>query len=209
MSCISFIQTTINNLGEDSFKELRDILVDQFIPLSIVSKEQLTVPVLEELLCNYFDKVELKTGKEFERIVEKYTYDLDSIVRSRIEETPKARKNQPTPPTPRARKYYEKAIGIKKINSETKRGLIDYTRLMLCLYTAIIKNNYKRISDFDLSINCLNLTRIIGSMRKETVSIRKKPRFDTQNPYDSDRSSFVILVIMFYYMKSKEVVGEY
>ena len=209
MSCISFVQTTINNLDADSFNELRDILVNQFIPLSIVSKDDLTVPVLKELLCNYFDKVELKTGKEFERIVEKYTSDLDSIVESRIEETPKARRNQPTPPTPRARKYYEKAIGIKRINRETKRGLIDYTRFMLCLYTAIINNNYKKIKDFDLSINCLNLTKIIESMRKETVSIRKRPRFDTQNPYDSDRSSFVILVIMFYYMKSKEVVGEY
>lgn len=209
MSYSNFVKTTISNLEPDLFNELKDVLITEFIPVHLVKNEEITESVCEELLCNYFEKVELKSGKEFGKIVEKYMSDLDSIVGIRIAETPKTRKNQPTPPTPRARKYYEKAVGLRKTNRETKRGLIDYTRLMLCLYTAIINNKYKRITDFELSINCLNLTKIIESMRKEVIPIRRKARFDTHDPYNSDRSSFVILVIMFYYIKSKEVVGEY
>ena len=74
----------------------------------------MTVPVLAEKLCDYFEKIELKMGKPFEKVVEKYTADLDSVVGDRIAKEPKPRKNKPTPPTPRARKYYEKACFLRK-----------------------------------------------------------------------------------------------
>ena len=109
MSCASFVQTTITNLDTGLFNECRDVLVDEYLPLSLAQKDDLTVPVLAEKLCDYFEKIELKTGKPFEKVVEKYTADLDSVVGERIAKEPKPRKNKPTPPTPRARKYYEKA----------------------------------------------------------------------------------------------------
>ena len=209
MSCASFVQTTITNLDTGLFNECRDVLIDEYLPLSLAQKEDLTVPVMAEKLCDYFEKIELKTGKPFEKVVENYTSDLDSVVGERIAKEPKPRKNKPTPPTPRARKYYEKACFLRKNNKETKHGLLDYTRIMLCLYAAIIQNNCKEIDDFNLSMNGLNLTKIIEALRKETVLLGKKPKFETKDPYTSDRSTFILLVIMFYYMKSKEIVGEY
>lgn len=209
MSCAGFIKTTVTNLDADLFNEMRDILVDDYLPLSLAQKDDMSVAVLAEKLCDYFEKIELKTGKTFERLVEKYTADLDSVVGDKIAKEPKPQKNKPTPPTPRARKYYEKACILRKNNKTSRRGLIDYTRIMLCLYAAIILNKGEEIKDFNYSINSINLTIIIEALRKETVLIGKKPKFETEPPYTSDRGTFILLIIMFYYMKSKEIVGEY
>ena len=81
--------------------------------------------------------------------------------------------------------------------------------MVVRLYAAIIQNNCKEIDDFNLSMNGINLTKTIEALRKETVLLGKKPKFETKDPYTSDRSTFILLVIMFYYMKSKEIVGEY
>ena len=135
--------------------------------------------------------------------------DLDSVVGDRIAKEPKPKKDKPTPPTSRARKYYEKACDLRRLNKESKRGLMDYTRIMLCLYMAIIDGGKKVIDDFNYSISELNLTRIVEALRKEATLLGKKARFETKDPYTSDRSTFILLAIMFYYIKSKEIVGEY
>lgn len=209
MSYSGFMQTTVSNSDSALFNELRDVLVDEYLPLHLAPKEELTANILCEKLCDYFEKIELKTGKTFEKVVEKFTLDLDSVVSERIAKEPKPKKNKPTPPTPRARKYYEKSCYLRKHNKESKHGLLDYTRIILCLYSAIISNGFKEIEDFNLSVSGVNLTKLIESLRKETTLLGKKQRFDTKDPYTSDRSTFILLVIMFYYMKSKEIVGEY
>lgn len=209
MSYSNFVQTTVLNLDAELFNELRDVIIDEYLPLHLAPKEELTVNILGEKLCDYFEKVELKTGKSFEKIVEKYTVDLDSVVSERIAREPKPKKNKPTPPTPRSRKYYDKSCYLRRHNKESKHGLLDYTRIVLCLYTSIINNGFKEIDDFNLSVGVVNLTKTIESLRKETTLLGKKPRFDTKDPYTSDRSTFILLVIMYYYMKSKEIVGEY
>lgn len=209
MSYSGFVQTTVFNLDSALFNELRDVLVDEYLPLHLAQKEELTANVLGEKLCDYFEKIELKTGKSFEKVVEKYTLDLDSVVGERVAKEPKPKKNKPTPPTPRARKYYDKSCYLRKHNKESKHGLLDYTRIILCLYSAIISNDFKEIDDFNLSVGGINLTKIIESLRKETTLLGKKQRFVTKDPYTSDRSTFILLVIMYYYMKSKEIVGEY
>ncbi len=204
-----FAQTIVFGLDSERFNELRDVLVDEYLPLCLAQKDDLTVNVLAEKLYDYFEKIELKTGKNFEKVVEKYTLDLDSVVINRIAKEPKPKKNKPTPAIPRARKYYNKSCYLKTHSKESKQSLMDYSRIMLCLYTAIIGNGLKEIEDFDLSLSGVNLTRIIEGLRKETTLLGRKPRFDTKDPYSSDRSTFILLVIMFYYMKSKEIVGEY
>ena len=208
MEKIGFIQTTVCGLETKLFNELRDTLADEYLPLHIAKKEDLKLPVLAEKICDYFYEVELKTGKDFDRVIEKYTLDLDSIVSGRIAKKPKQKKNKPVPSTPRAREYYDRACYIRKHNRESKYWLLDYSRIMLCLYTSIIKNGYEEIEKFDLSMAVLDLPRIVEAMRVETLG-KKKPRFDTADPYDSDRSTFILLCILFYYMKSREIVGEY
>lgn len=209
MSYSGFVQTTVFHLDAALFNKLRDVLVDEYLILHLAPKEELTANILGEKLCDYFEKIELKTGKTFERVLEKYTLDLDSVVSERVAKEPKPQKNKPTPTTPRARKYYDKSCYLRKHNKESKHGLLDYTRIILCLYSAIINNDFKEIDDFNLSVGGVNLTKVIESLRKETTLLGKKQRFNTKDPYTSDRSTFVLLVIMFYYMKSKEIVGEY
>ena len=209
MSRSNFVQTTVMNLDNAYFKELRDILVENYLPLAIAGKEDLTPIVLSEKLCDYFEMVEMKTDKSFEKIIEKYTLDLDSVISKRIAKEPERKKNKPTPPTPRAREYYIKSCYLRKHNKESKHGLLDFTRIALCLYSAILNSSSKIIDDFNYSLNELNLIRIIESLKEETILLGKLPKFVTKDPYESDRSTFILLVIMFYYMKSKEIRGEY
>lgn len=209
MSYVDFVERTVVQLEDKLFCELRDFLVDEYLPFTLIKCEDVTKEILSEKLCDYFEKINLKTGKSFEKVVEKYTSDLDSIVGGRIAKEPKAKKNEPMPPMPRSRKYYEKACTINKSNKIWKHGLLDYSRLMMCLYTEILNDDNKVIDDFDFSTECLNLSRIIDAMRKETGLIGKKAKFDTKEPYTSDRSTFIMVIIMFYYIKGNEVIGEY
>lgn len=186
MNCVEFVIATVMTLETELSKELKDSLLEKYIPLNIIKKEEISFSMLGEKICDYFNKTELATGKNFEKLVKKYASDLDSVVGSRIAREPKPRKNRPTPPTSRARKYYEKAQELEKHDLGTCQGLMDYTRLMLCLYSSIINNSFKEIEDFDYSVSAINLNKIIESMRKETVGIGKKPRFDT-----ADRKSVV------------------
>lgn len=209
MSCSAFLKETVMSLEDDLFIELRDILIDNYLTMFLLPKEDLTPPALAEKLCDYFEKIELKTGKTFLKTVEKYTADLDSVIREKIAKEPKPKKGLPAPPIPRARKYYDRASGMKKQTSDSYCELLDYTRIMLCLYNAIQNSENKEIDDFDLSISKLNLTAITEALLKEPAALGKKMKFDTKESYGSDRSTFILLIILYYYMKSKEIKGEY
>ena len=80
---------------------------------------------------------------------------------------------------------------------------------MMCLYVSIIKNEGNVINDFDYSTDCLNITQIINSLRKEQNGLVKNLRFDLKDRYDTDRCTFIIIIIMFYHIKNNEIVGEY
>lgn len=197
---LDFITKTVLNLDPELFDKLKDILAKGLLPMYIIEADKITAPILAEKLCDYFDALKLASAKSFERVIDKYMTDLDSVVRDKIAKEPKAKKNMPQPETPRARLYYEKACLIRKQNRQTKKGLSDYTRIMLCLYMAIINNHFNTIDNFDYSMNCLELSRIIDAM------LHKHKMDDL---YSSGRCTFIVLVLMFYYIKSKEIEGEY
>ena len=89
------------------------------------------------------------------------------------------------------------------------QAVIDYTRIMLCLYSAIIENDYNEIVDFDFSFCSINIEEIINSLKCELSGIKKSLKFDIGKSYNTDRCTFMILISVYYYMKSQEVVGEY
>lgn len=198
MGSEKFLKTTISALDSKLFNELKDTVLDEYLGFVFVDADDITPDVLCEKLYDYFRR----TGKTFEKLVEKYTNDLNSVVDDRIikEEKPR-KKGEPVAPPCRARKYYDKAENIKEQNKSTQRGLLDYTRLMLCLYNSIISNKYEQIENFDFSTASLNLNIILDSLKQEKGSLGKKLRFDLNNI--DTRCSFIILIIMFFYMKSK------
>ena len=192
-----FVERTINQFDEERFVSVRQSLIGEYIRFNCLKEDEITKPVLAEKICDYFEKLEYKTSKQFDKQLQAYTSGLNSIVEDRIAKTPKQKKGETPVEDPRARKYYDKATSILKSRDLTVRDIIDYTRIMLCLYTAIIDNKYKPIENFDFSAEVLRQEKIVNSMKDEkTKGIVKKRRFNTEELYSLDTCVLIFTIIM-------------
>ena len=214
MTYQEFVKSSIMSLNTESFESLKSIVVGEYLSFSIIDEATVSMEILSEKACGYFEKLELKTGKSFDRMVETYIDNIDSIVSRRIAKTPQPKKKDPTPIiVPRARKYYEKALTSKNSRTLSFRNLVDYTRIMMCLYMEIINQKYSEISSLDYSADCLNIDRIIESMKNEratlTMNVTKKKRFDIKELYCSDTCTFIIAIILLFVIMDGKVTGEY
>ena len=213
MDYSEFVKTTVYSFKADVFEQIRTVLIPEYLSFSIIPDDGITPAILSEKICDYFEKLELKTGKSFDKYVDSYLKDLDSIVERRIEKTPQQKKNDPTPVVvPRARKYYEKVVSLKKARTLATGVLVDYTRIMLCLYTAIIKNGFKEIGNFDFSSDCINPLDIIAAMKNEqepvAIKIGKKQKFDIKDLYCSDTCTFMLTIVLAYKILNDRVQEE-
>lgn len=207
-----FIKNTVSKLRQTEFEALKKILVGEYITFAIISEEEITQHTLSEKLCDYFEKLELKMNKSFDKQIESYIKDIDSIVGKKIAKTPQTKKNNSTPIiVPRARKYYEKALNIRNSRNLSVRDLVDYSRIMFCLYTSILKNNGKEVTNIDFSIKVLNPKYLIDSMKteQETLIAMKKNKFDIKDLYCSDTGTFIMTIILLHTILNDKVEGEY
>lgn len=206
-----FVKKTVSSLKPARFERLRDILSSEhYIPFDFVDHDKIDECVLEEKISDYFEKVELLAGgKRFEYIIEQYANDLDSVVRDHIDNGSHPNKGS-APAVPRAKKYYNRAYVLKREGLKTFESLLDYSRIMLCLYMAIISQNHKYISNFEYPSENLNGKEILRSLREEKDSniFGEKKKFNTNGPYSMDRCTFIIVIIMYQYIKSNEVEAE-
>ena len=202
-----FVKKTVSSLKPARFERLRDILdSEHYIPFDFVEHDQIDESILEEKISDYFEKVELLAGgKRFEYIIEQYANDLDSVVRDHIDSGKGS-----APVVPRAKKYYYRASALKREGLKTFESLLDYSRIMLCLYMAIINQNHKSISNFEYPSENLNGKEILKALREEKDSsiFGEKKKFNTHSPYSMDRCTFIIVIIMYQYIKSNEVEVE-
>ena len=206
------VKTTVLDMDQDIFLMLQKALVGEYLSFSIIDAEEITKEILAEKLCDYFEKLELKTGKAFEKHLDAYIGNIEIIVGGKVAKAPQPKKKDATPVVvPRARKYYEKAMNVKNTRSITVRQLKDYTRIMMCLYAAIIKNNNKEIENLDYSASCIDPDAIITSMKNEQDMLLKlkKPKFDIKELYCSDTCTFIIAIIALYAIVGEKVQGEY
>lgn len=198
-----FIDSTILKFEDDIFSELKEFFINQgYISFSFYSNNSISKELFAEKLLDYFEKVEINTSKSFDKLIEKYISNLDSVIGNRIAKEHKPSKKNPVHILPRARKYYNKAIAIKK--DITSQSLIDYSRIMLCLYAEIIKTNGKEITEINYASECLNIKYITEAMKKEQNSLIKSPKFSLKDSYNDDYCAFVLLTVMYYYIKNKE-----
>lgn len=206
-----FLEHTILKLDDILFDEMKERLIGKnYISFSFFPTETVTREILAEKLSDYFEKVERTNKNTFDELIKKYMSDIESIVKGRIEKPQeKSKKNSESDSKPnhfRAHIYYE---NIKNKSDSSLQSITDFSRIMMCLYTKIIENEYNKIRDFEYSINCLDINRIIKSMIKERNNFIKSQKFDLKPPYDTDRCSFIFITIMFYHIKNNEVEGDY
>lgn len=207
MECSEFLKETVLDLDDTLFLEMRNILIDDYLPLEMAEKEDVTKPVLAELVYDFFVGVELATKKDFDKMLKQYELALDSVIDDSIASAPKQKKGQPPLPEYRALKYYNLAASLLKNGADSVQNLRDYTRIMLCLYSSVIKNKYREIKDFDYSIESIDLSKIITAMRMKT-NMFGKLLFSTDSMYNTDVNTFVILVLMYFNIKNHELSKE-
>lgn len=198
-----FIDSTILKFEDDIFSELKEFFINQdYISFSFYSLNSISKELFAEKLLDYFEKVEINTSKTFDKLIEKYISNLDSVIGNRIAKEHKPSKKNPVHILPRARKYYNKAISMKK--DVTFQSLIDYSRIMMCLYTEIIKTNDKEITEINYASECLSIKDITEAMKKEQNSLIKSSKFSLKDSYNDDFCTFVLMTVMYYYIKNKE-----
>lgn len=213
MTYKDLVEATICNLSQPAFEGLKQLLLGDFISFSIIDQEDVTIAILAEKVCDYFGTLEIKTSKVFDKYIESYLSELDSIVGPHVAKTPQAKKGDTTPVVvPRSRKYYEMAVTYKGVKKPSMTQLIDYSRIMMCLYSAAINNDGKPIDNFDYAVDCLVPTSIVDAMKSEEVSVvfppSKKKRFDTKELYSDDVCTLIILILFLCSIINGKVEGE-
>lgn len=175
------------------------VLMDLNAYIKFQFLNHITKEAMAEKLYDHFMMVELMNKCDFNKLIKSYFKCLNEILESQIETS-----KQKT----RAQKYYERAISISKSKEVNFQDLMDYTRIMMCLYMAVTKNQSKLISDFDLSKGCLDMDTILTFIHRETVPAiginKRKPRFDFHNPYSMDSCILLILTLLLYKLKDRE-----
>lgn len=218
-----FTNSTINRLEQPAFDAIKNVLVGEYLSFSIIREENITRDILSEKVCDYFEKLEIKTQPSldklgiktkdsFDKQIENYVKTWDSIVSPRIVQTPKPKKKDTAPViTPRARKYYDKACSIKDSRSLSTRNMIDYSRIMICLYMAIVQNGYKPIADFEYSIDRLIPDKVIENLKKhrdDAIPFMKGNKFNTKELYCSDTCFFILVIIMLHVIINDRIEAE-
>ena len=212
MTYLEFVKNTICDLDQPVFEELKQILLGEYISFSIIDPEDVTVNILAEKVCDYFNTLEVKTGRTFDRRIEALMKDLDTIVGPSIAKTYQTKTGDSTTTVePRSRKYYEKALSLKDVKNPSITEIIDYTRIMMCLYTEIIKSKEKPIENFDYSAFCLVPEKLIkDNLNKQGLAPapRTIKRFDVRDPYGNDRCTVILLTILLCSIVNGRVEGE-
>ena len=212
MEAKDFISSTVVKLNDNWLDSLKSALVGEYLEFEFIDEKNIDKSVFAEKIHDYFEKLELKTSYKFNKTLEKYLSDWDDIVKRRIVKEPAVKKGAPVPPMPRARKYYNFAMKLKSSRNISLKHVIDYSRIMMCLYMSIINEQFQEVDDFDYSARCLDLDQIISGMKNKKADginlFEKKNAFDLEDLYCSDTSTFIITIIMFYCIKNNEIPEE-
>lgn len=209
MECKEFIEFTVKDLDDEFFSALKERLLGEYLSFAFITEDKINKDIFSEKLCDYFETLKIKTKKDFEKILLNYMETWYKLLSPNIAPTPSTKKNEPSAPTPRARKYYEKIFEIMYSRNFTQRQLVDFTRIAMCLYSSVVEKKGARIEDFRYPNTCLELDKIISALKAEKPLFIKKPLFDISDLYCLDTSMFIISMILYYHIKNNAIEGEY
>ena len=210
MESTEFIKESIATLGRTWYGELKAKILGEYLKFSFLNEEEISLSIFSEKINDYFEKLSLKTGSNFELIIKQYLSSWDALVGKYIAREHVTKKNEAPIPLPRSRRYYNFAMEIRRSRNITMRQLIDYSRIMMCLYTSVIDNNNSIISDFDYAVNFISLEKMLACMKEERSSalMFRKKQFDIEDLYGLDTGTFIITMIMYCFIKDNQVEGE-
>lgn len=197
MDTYDFLSETVCCMGQPSLDSLKKMLIGGFLQFAFVEDDRIDNAILAEKLVDYFSMVAAKTNKPFGDCISSYMEGLNSIVEPRISNTAQGKQKSETN-TSRARKYYDRFAKYRSSRDVTVDDLIDYSRIMFCLYEAILENGCNPIDNFDYSIDSIDSLAIIECMlaEEDRVMFFSSKRFDTTDPYGLGACSIVIAIIM-------------
>ncbi len=207
-----FLEVTVCRLEAGPLELLKEILLEGYISFSVIKESKINTEILAEKLCDYFATVEVKINRPFAKTIETFMNDIDAIIAPRIARTPQTKKGESAPVNvPRARKYYEKAISDRKKKDMTVQELLDFSRIMFCLYTASMDAEDKSIENFNFSADCIEPNRILDHLKSEEMQIvfppSKRKRFDLKEKFGSDSCTMVIAAIVLCMIVNERIQG--
>lgn len=213
MNATDFVKSTVTNLSPSVLVEMKKLLLGDFISFSILNEESVNEGELAEKICDYFETLELRTGRTFDKYIEIFMKELDSVVEPHIAKAPPIKKGDNTPvKIPRARKYYEKSAQIKDLRTLSISNILDYSRIMMCLYAAIKESNGEPINNFNYSADCIKPEAIMDALKNEEeasiLSKAKKKKFDIKDVYSADACTLLLSAIVLCSIVNRRVGGD-
>lgn len=212
MEIKEFVSGTIKALDKQSFEKLKEKMIGEYLSINFIDENAIDTDVFAEKVYDYFEKVELDSGNEFEKICSTYMNNWKDVVERYMPKEPSAKKGEPVPPMSRSLKYFKYTIETINSRNITMKQLAEYSRIMMSLYMKIIKSGMKEVDNFDFSTDNFDLDKILSSLKAEKagtiIPIGKKNYFDIKEPYCTDTATFVITMIMFYFIRTKAIKGD-
>ncbi|HFI0423577.1 TPA: hypothetical protein ACGOWZ_000122 [Streptococcus suis] len=207
-----FVNATIMDFSAIEFKNIKTLLIGEYIQFSFLEDDQIDQYIFSEKLCDYIEKLELKTRTSFQKHLVNYSIFLDKLVSNKIAKAPKGNKKVMDPQLiPRARRYYEKAKESGKKQFQSVPQLIDYCRVMFCLYNSALQSDAKQFENFDLSIDALSIEQIIFNMKQEQakkLNYQVAEFFSKNGIYSSEVFYLIMTIIVYCELKNSKNQGE-
>ncbi len=200
MDAHEFLSATVCCMEQPSVELLKSMLVGRYLRFGFVPDEDVGTAALAEKLGDYFDKVGLRTSRSFDDCISSYMAELNSIVEPRVVKAAPAHGKEKEGAVTRAWRYYERFAETARSHDRTVDDIIDHSRVMLCLYQAIIDNGKGPIENFDYASDAIKPATILKHMRWEERRGILPPfaskRFDTEDPYGTGAFSIVMAGVM-------------
>ncbi|MBR3312869.1 MAG: hypothetical protein IKG18_01885 [Atopobiaceae bacterium] len=210
MNTHDFLSETVCSMDRSHLEFLKRMPIGDHIQFSFVASEDIDSAVLAEKLNDYFKMVGLKIFRNFDDCISSYMEVLNSIVEPRIlKEAPTGSAGRGAGLS-RAWRYYDRVAMYREARNKTIDNLIDYSRIMLCLYESILENDLEPINNFDYDRDSLDPLAIMESMLlEETGGFFSRKRIDLSKPYEMGACIVVITAIMLATIVDVELEEEY
>lgn len=71
MEYIDFVVETVGSFDDNTFEILKKALLGEYLSFSIIKEDKVSKEELSEKVCDYFEKMTIKTGKSFDKLIER------------------------------------------------------------------------------------------------------------------------------------------